>query len=100
MSVKFKFVSIFENRVKNHALKQEAYNKMVNTNAKAAMEFGIDKYKSDPVQIRFLDTAGFRKHKNRIEEIGIKKAIDASRDVEGKVQDLRPDSDTAQKTGL
>ena len=28
------------------------------------------------------------------------KAIDASRDVEGKVQDLRPDSDTAQKTGL
>ena len=29
-------------------------------------------------QIRFLDTAGFRKHKNRIEEIGIKKAIDAS----------------------
>ena len=29
-------------------------------------------------QIRFLDTAGFRKHKNPVEEIGIKKAIDAS----------------------
>jgi len=29
-------------------------------------------------QIRFLDTAGFRKYKNRVEEIGIKKAIEAS----------------------
>ena len=28
---------------------------MVNTNAKAAMDFGIEVYKSDPVQIRFLD---------------------------------------------
>ena len=53
-------IKTFENRVKNHALKQEAYNKMVNTNAKAAMEFGIDKYKSDPVQIRFLDKNGVR----------------------------------------
>jgi len=50
----------FEARVKNHANKQEAYNKMVNTNAKAALDFGIDKYKSDPVQIRFLDKNGVR----------------------------------------
>ena len=53
-------IKTFENRVKNHALKSEAYNKMVNTNAKAAMEFGIDKYKSEPVQIRFLDRNGVK----------------------------------------
>ena len=53
-------IKTFENRVKNHALKLEAYNKMVNTNAKAAMEFGIDKYKSEPVQIRFLDRNGVK----------------------------------------
>jgi len=53
-------IKTFENRVKNHALKSEAYNKMVNTNAKAALDFGIEKYKSEPVQIRFLDKNGVK----------------------------------------
>ena len=56
----------YSERAKKNAAQWEAYNNAVNTNAEKALQFGIKKFESEPVTIRYMDKgqyverAGFR----------------------------------------
>ena len=56
----------YQERAKKNANQWVAFNDAVNTNAKAALDFGIKKFESEPVTMRFMDKgvmverAGFR----------------------------------------
>ena len=55
----------YEQRAKKNALQWEAYNDAINLSAEEALKYGIDKFKSEPVTIRFqqegqeVERAGF-----------------------------------------
>ena len=51
-------ISNFEERAKTNTAKWEAYNKAVNLNAEEALKFGIKKFESKPVTIRYVDGEG------------------------------------------
>ena len=48
----------FDERAKTNTAKWEAYNKAVNLNAEEALKFGIKKFESKPVTIRYVDGDG------------------------------------------
>jgi hypothetical protein len=52
------FIRNFEERAKTNTAKWEAYNKAVNLNAEEALKFGIKKFESKPVTIRYVDGEG------------------------------------------
>ena len=52
------FIKNFEERAKTNASKWESYNKAVNLNAEEALKFGIKKFESKPVTIRYVDGDG------------------------------------------
>ena len=52
------FITNYEERAKTNASKWESYNKAVNLNAEEALKFGIKKFESKPVTIRYVDGDG------------------------------------------
>jgi len=52
------YIKNFEERAKTNTAKWEAYNKAVNLNAEEALKFGIKKFESKPVTIRYVDGDG------------------------------------------
>ena len=59
-------ITNYQERAKKNAAQWEAYNSAVNTNAKAALDYGIKKFESEPVTMRYMEKgvtverAGFR----------------------------------------
>lgn len=52
------FIKNFEERAKTNSSKWESYNKAVNLNAEEALKFGIKKFDSKPITIRYVDADG------------------------------------------